>query len=242
MGKVIVLDDTSKEPLSIIGKSAGICWESDITSDYKNIKRAIGCINSGHGRVEEFPIIHLVLDGYSAKVIREWYTHVGGLPTRLQSSTRYVDASGFKYVIPHTIKRNSKALRVYNKTMAAINKGYAKLLKLDIPKEDASFLLPFGMETKIVDQRNMRNFIDMCHQRLCARALWEYRELMHDVKTALSEYSPQWKIIADALFVPKCELVGYCVEEKSCGRLPVNRDRAVGIHLSNAAIKERLGL
>ena len=38
MGKVIVLDDTSREPLSIIGKSAGICWESDITSDFKNIK------------------------------------------------------------------------------------------------------------------------------------------------------------------------------------------------------------
>ncbi len=40
-----------------------------------------------------------MLEGYSARVIRKWYTHIGGQPTRLQASTRYIDYEhGFSYV------------------------------------------------------------------------------------------------------------------------------------------------
>jgi len=50
-------------------------------------------------------------------------------------------------------------------------------------------------ETKIVDKRNLRNLIEMSHQRLCGRAYWEYRQLMHDVSKALAEYSDEWLTI-----------------------------------------------
>ena len=36
-----------------------------------------------------------------------------------------------------------------------------------IPKEDVAMILPLGMETKIVDKRNLRNFLDICKQRMC---------------------------------------------------------------------------
>ncbi|MDO4294227.1 MAG: FAD-dependent thymidylate synthase [Eubacteriales bacterium] len=34
------------------------------------------------------------------------------------------------------------------------------------------------METKVVDKRNLRNLLDMSHQRWCNRANWEYRNIL----------------------------------------------------------------
>ncbi len=218
MGRVLVRDYTTKTPLQMIGESAGFCWGSDISDANKNMKRAIECIASGHGRTMEFPDIHLILDGYSARVIREFYTHIGCLPTRLQSSTRYVDAKSFKYVTPPSVFKNEKAKQVYDETMEHIREGYAKLEELGIKREDAAMVLPLGMETVIVDKRNFRNLVDMAKNRMCTRAYWEYRQLMNDICEALSSYSGEWNTLIKLCMKPKCEISGYCTESKSCGR------------------------
>lgn len=220
MGRVFVRDYTTKTPLQMIGESAGFCWGSDISDANKNMKRAIECIASGHGRTMEFPDIHLILDGYSARVIREFYTHIGCLPTRLQSSTRYVDAKSFKYVTPPSVFKNEKAKQVYDETMEHIREGYAKLEELGIKREDAAMVLPLGMETVIVDKRNFRNLVDMAKNRMCTRAYWEYRQLMNDICEALSSYSGEWNTLIKLCMKPKCDISGYCTESKSCGRKP----------------------
>lgn len=220
MGRVLVRDYTTKTPLQMIGESAGFCWGSDISDANKNMKRAIECIASGHGRTMEFPDIHLILDGYSARVIREFYTHIGCLPTRLQSSTRYIDAKSFKYVTPPSVFKNEKAKQVYDETMEHIREGYAKLEELGIKREDAAMVLPLGMETVIVDKRNFRNLVDMAKNRMCTRAYWEYRQLMNDICEALSSYSGEWNTLIKLCMKPKCEISGYCTESNSCGRKP----------------------
>ena len=220
MGRVLVREYTTKTPLQMIGESAGFCWGSDISDANKNMKRAIDCIASGHGRTMEFPDIHLILDGYSARVIREFYTHIGCLPTRLQSSTRYVDAKSFKYVTPPSVFKNEKAKQVYDETMEHIREGYAKLEELGIKREDAAMVLPLGMETVIVDKRNFRNLVDMAKNRMCTRAYWGYRQLMNDICEALSSYSGEWNTLMKLCMKPKCEISGYCTESKSCGRKP----------------------
>ena len=220
MGRVLVREYTTKTPLQMIGESAGFCWGSDTSDANKNMKRAIDCIASGHGRTMEFPDIHLILDGYSARVIREFYTHIGCLPTRLQSSTRYVDAKSFKYVTPPSVFKNEKAKQVYDETMEHIREGYAKLEELGIKREDAAMVLPLGMETVIVDKRNFRNLVDMAKNRMCTRAYWEYRQLMNDICEALSSYSGEWNTLIKLCMKPKCEISGYCTESKSCGRKP----------------------
>lgn len=220
MGRVLVRDYTTKTPLQMIGESAGFCWGSDISDANKNMKRAIECIASGHGRTMEFPDIHLILDGYSARVIREFYTHIGCLPTRLQSSTRYVDAKSFKYVTPPSVFKNEKAKQIYDETMEHIREGYAKLEELGVKREDAAMVLPLGMETVIVDKRNFRNLVDMAKNRMCTRAYWEYRQLMNDICEALSSYSGEWNTLIKLCMKPKCDISGYCTESKSCGRKP----------------------
>lgn len=218
MGKVIIQEFTCKNPIELIGMEAGVCYGADTSNPEKNYKRGIDCLESGHGRTFEFPDVYMILDGYSARVIREWYTHIGCLPTRLQSSTRYIDYEhGFDYYIPDSVTKTTAALTVYKEMMNSIAKYLAWLVDLGVPKEDAANGLPLGMTTTIVDKRNLRNLIDMSHQRMCTRAYHEFRGLFHDVATALSEYSEQWTYIVDHYFEPKCEYLGYCNEKKSCG-------------------------
>uniref|UniRef100_UPI004055E283 FAD-dependent thymidylate synthase n=1 Tax=Acetatifactor sp. TaxID=1872090 RepID=UPI004055E283 len=85
MGTVVILPETTKSPITLMGQRAGVCWGADIEDEAKNYKRGLDCMESGHHRVMEYVNVEMVLEGYSARVIREWYTHIGGAPTRLQA-------------------------------------------------------------------------------------------------------------------------------------------------------------
>lgn len=222
MGTITILSETTKYPITLIGERSGICWNADISNREKNYKRGMDCILANHGRTLEFVNVEMIIDGYSAKVIREFYTHIAGSPSRLQASTRYINYSkgdGFSYTIPHSIEKNEEALAEWKSFMSGINFEIQNLIdKHNIPVEDATMLLPLAYSTKMVDKRNLRSFVDMSRNRMCSRAYWEYRELFRDICNALREYSDEWKWIVDNLFMPKCEQFGYCTEKKSCGR------------------------
>lgn len=193
MGKVIVQDFTCKEPITMIGTEAGVCWGADISDQKKNYRRGIDCLESEHGRTFEFPDAYMILDGYSARVIREWYTHIGGSPTRLQASTRYIDYEhGFDYVVPPSIEKDEAASAGYKKVMTILQNALTALDAFGVPREDTALLLPLGMTTRIVCKHNARNLMDMSHQRMCSRAYHEYRKLFDDVCNALRAYSEEW--------------------------------------------------
>lgn len=218
MGTITILKETTKNPITLIGERAGVCWGADISDSDANYRRGLNCIESMHGRTLEYVNVEMIIDGYSARVIREWYTHLGGSPTRLQASTRYIDYNNFDYIVPKSVADNKGAKERYVAAMDVVSKLAAMLDKVyKIPREDIGMLLPLGMSTKIVDKRNLRNLVDMSHQRMCSRAYWEYRELFKDICDALSEYSQEWKYIVDRYFMPKCKFLGYCPEKKSCG-------------------------
>ena len=151
MGTITVLPETTQNPISLIGMRAGVCWGADITDAAKNYKRGLECIENNHGRTLEYVNVELVIDGYSARVIREWYTHLGGAPTRLQASTRYINYKNFEYITPHKIEKNEVAKKIFDETMKIITENAQKLEELGIPREDSAMLLPLGMGTKIVD-------------------------------------------------------------------------------------------
>ena len=221
MGKIIIQEETTLKPISLIGKEAGVCWGANILDEEKNYNRGLDCLASGHGRTWEYPQVYVILDGYSARVIRELYTHIGGAPTRLQASTRYIKYQhGFDYITAPSIEKNEEAKQVYDDAMKHLVEAMCKLEELGIHKEDSGMLLPLAMSTKVVLRTNLRNLIDMSHQRLCTRAYWEYRQLMRDLMKELSTYSDEWKYLVEEYFVPKCEVCGFCTERYCCGRKP----------------------
>lgn len=220
MGRVVILPGTTREPITKMGEMAGVCWDADTQDAARNYRRGLDCIVSGHGRVMEFVNVEMVLDGYSARVMREWYTHIGGAPTRLQASTRYIDYGEFEYVTPHEFTKDDVVYDVYRNCMETIRDSIKWLEEHGAKREDAALLLPLGMTTRVVDKRNLRSLVDMSHTRECIRAYWEYREIFRDLKCALADYSEEWARIVNTQFMPKCRVLGYCPEKNGCGKMP----------------------
>lgn len=163
----------------------------------------------------------MIINGYSARVIREFGRHIGGMPTYLQASTRYIDYKNFDIVEPKSIKNNELAHELFQSITQQVKETISYLDDLGIPREDSAMLLPLAMETKIIYRTNLRGLFDMAQQRLCNRAYWEYRELMNNVIEALCLYSHEWKYLIEdyKIFRSKCDFLGYCPESKSCGKM-----------------------
>ena len=224
--KIEILD-IDKNPLEKMGHMAGICWNAPVDDPEKNRKRAIECIKSEHGRVQEFVDVTMAISGVSCRLGRELYTHIGGAPTRLQRSTRYVNESGFNYYEPASCKDSD----FYWKAMDTIAEKYSDLLGAGIPKEDAANILPLGLDTKIVWKVNLRTLVNFFNRRLCARALKEIREFALLLRRTLESQGEEWKSISRMLFVPSCEIykfrnpaLCFCREGKCCGRYPKIED------------------
>lgn len=100
-----------KDPLNCIGFNMATCYGTKTDDIARNVKRAKTHLES-HGRLQELPDIYMIIEGYSAKCLRELYTHIAGGPTRMQASTRYIDyskESNFKIIKPKTVERNDEA-------------------------------------------------------------------------------------------------------------------------------------
>ena len=125
--------------------------------------------------------------------------------------------------MPPSIKANEKALELIKFHQRTTELVYNDLLSLGIPKEDASCILSLSTKTKVCLKINARALLNMAQVRMCTRAYWEYRNLMNELKQVISSLDDEWKVIAD-MMQPKCEVLGYCTESKSCGRKPSRRN------------------
>ena len=100
--------------------------------------------------------------------------------------------------------------------MSQISNMYLELTQAGIPAEDARAVLPNACATSMVISTNLRELIHVANLRLCTRAQQEISMLISQMCNALTESEPWLK----EYLVPKCERLGFCDEDKSCGRKP----------------------
>lgn len=229
---MIKILDATKNPITAIGTAAAVCYDSISVNDIVNgekPKRAKGigkhCLNSGHTRTAEFAKVKMIIDGYSARVIRELYTHVIGT-SKVQASTRYIkyDGEKFGYYIPDAVRKNEYALNMYEDIMDEILIAYRQLIELGVKQEDAGNILPLGHETTIAYEINVRALMHLFNVRTCNRAYKEFRDFMEELREELCKIDEEWKELCDNYFVTKCEFYGFCDEGNCCGRKPRKED------------------
>ena len=127
MGTITILPETTKNPITLMGQRAGVCWGADTSDDAKNYQRGLDCIQSGHGRVMEYVNVEMVLNDFSARVIREWYTHIGGAPTRLRKfllSTTFVAIPKGSTIATSSLGMSTSSSSLYPSIMFAIVRLY----------------------------------------------------------------------------------------------------------------------
>lgn len=217
---MIKITEYTENPLDIMGKSAGYCYNTTNEKWFKRI--AEQCLREGHLRVAEFPDIHFEFSEYSGKVMREIFRHIH--LTGLQESTRYVDMTNFKYQTPPSITKNVEAKEIWDKGMEDITVVVAKLKELGIPVEDFSNIIPLAYNTKGVMKIGLRELMHIFNVRACSCAYHEARKFCMELKKAIKDTgNEQWIWIADNYLVPKCDIKMYCEEEKRwhlCKRHP----------------------
>jgi thymidylate synthase (FAD) len=145
-----------------------------------------------------------------------------------------VKASAFDYIIPPSIEKDAEMRREYEAIMERIQESYTALVdalgrkgkKGQSANEDARFILPQAVETKIVVTMDCRELLHFFRERCCARAQWEIRELAEEMLNICRQRVPVIFGNAGA----KCVALGYCPEgEKfTCGRYPTRQDGAEG--------------
>ena len=134
-----------------------------------------------------------------------------------QKSQRYVKEKGqFDYIIPPTIEKNPELKEKFENFMGEISKMYCEFTEAGIPAEDARFVLPNAAASSLVTSLNLREMIHLANLRLCTRAQDEIRSLVKAMCKELVKEEPWLK----SYLVPKCERLGFCDEDKSCGRMP----------------------
>ena len=134
-----------------------------------------------------------------------------------QKSQRYVKEKGqFDYLIPPTILRNEELKSKFENFMNEISQFYCELTEAGIPAEDARAVLPNATSTSLVASLNLRELIHIANLRLCTRAQYEIRCMVKAMCDALIAEEAWLK----PYLVPKCERLGFCDEDKSCGRMP----------------------
>ena len=133
-------------------------------------------ITSGHTSTLEHASYTFAIDGVSRALTHQLVRH--RLASYNQQSQRYVSyAEEPEFIVPPSVAADPVALKRFKSASAAAFDGYRALIEAGIAPEDARYLLPNAMETKIVVTMNVRELLHFFELRCCKRAQWEIRDL-----------------------------------------------------------------
>ncbi len=180
----------------------------------KMLKLISRVISSGHYSTIEHIQVSFAISNVSRACTHQLVRHRHA--SFSQKSQRYVKEKGqFDYLTPPTIEKNQELKIKYDEFMGKISEFYTLLTESGIPAEDARFVLPNATSSSMVVSLNLRELIHIANLRLCTRAQDEIRLLVRLMCKELINEEPWLK----PYLVPKCERLGYCDEDKSCGRM-----------------------
>jgi thymidylate synthase (FAD) len=145
-------------------------------------------------------------------------------------SQRYVKETGFNFVVPPQIAANEEAKKEFENLVGNAKLSYEKITKILVKSkkkelnnekndekfaiEDARYVLPGAVETKIVCTFNARSLLNFLKLRCCSRAQWEIRETAEQMLRLVIKVAPDVFISAG----PPC-ISGICPEGKmTCGK------------------------
>ena len=209
--------------LKTIYTACRTCYSADApyeiyesTDDAEKMLKLINrVISSGHYSTIEHIQVSFAISNVSRACTHQLVRHRH--MSFSQKSQRYVKEKGqFDYIIPPTIARDEELKTKFESFMAEISNKYQEFVEAGIPAEDARFVLPNATASSMVASLNLREMIHLANLRLCTRAQYEIRTMVKAMCDELVKSEPWLK---DYL-VPKCVRLGYCDEDKCCGRMP----------------------
>ncbi len=133
-------------------------------------------MTSGHLSALEHASYTFAIDGVSRALTHQLVRH--RLASYNQQSQRYVSyAEEPSFIVPPEVEGDERRRQVFLGACDDAFRSYRELIEAGVAAEDARYLLPNAMETKIVVTMNVRELLHFFELRCCKRAQWEIREL-----------------------------------------------------------------
>ncbi len=130
---------------------------------------------------------------------------------RIQSAIRRRLAE-YEFTIPESVLEDPFLAYRWYDLMRDARDLYVKSVQEGVPKEDARFILPQAVRTKIVVTMNLRELKHFLGLRACERAQWEIREVAWKMLEEIAKNEELRPIIKWAKLGPRCIQLGYCPE------------------------------
>lgn len=205
---------------NLIAKAAKLCYSASTIPELierVNKEDARTFIKKLIGMGHDSPLEHVTFS-FGVEYISRVLTHQlvrHRIASYSQQSQRYVKLDNtFEFIVPKSIEGNRLAYEEYIRLMEVVHKIYKALLDVDIPPEDARYVLPNATETKIFITMNARTLLHFFNKRCCNRAQWEIRDMAFDMLVEVKKVAPL--LFHDA--GPNC-VAGQCGEgEMACGK------------------------
>ncbi len=103
-----------------------------------------------------------------------------------------VKTAWVSYVIPPTVAVDEGRAEAYARGLLKATSGYYELLSRGAPREDARFMIPMAVRTKITFTMNARELMQaFLPLRMCTHAQWEIRRVAWLVWSELVRVHPQ---------------------------------------------------
>jgi len=228
----VKLINYTKDPEKIVAQSARLCYSAlgieelrEKLSDESIIKLVKKIMKLGHYSVLEHVAFTFAIEGISRVTSHQLVRH--RLASFSQQSQRYVkiNKEGFPYIIPKSIERDKKLAKIFIDSIKELDGIYQLLLDHNIKAEDARYILPQAVTTKMIVSANARELLHIFKLRCCSRAQWEIRELAMKMLKEVKSIAPT--IFENA--GPPC-ILGPCPEgELSCGK-PWSKNKEEGVN------------
>jgi len=181
----IVIVKHTPDPDRIVALAARRCYSSLPASAIeeklidREIERLLGLLRSrNHLSPYEHACFTFSVDGVSRALSHQLVRH--RIASYSQESQRYVDylkLEELPLVIPPKIRESSDAAKIFNEATNKVLEAYKKLIASGIPPEDARYVFPNAVETKLIFTLNARSLFNFFEQRCCLKAQWEIRNL-----------------------------------------------------------------
>jgi len=218
---IVKLLSYTKDPEQVVAAAIRQCYASvgprelkrkiDKETRERLIKQVLA---SGHTSTLEHASFTFGIEGVSRVTEIQLIRHRVGCSYSIQSG-RYVKRGEAKFVIPVAIKNNKEILSKYKKVLKEVQDLYNKMIDVGIKIEDARYLQPQSLQTKIVVTMNIRSLLHFFTLRCCRRAQWEIQEMANLMLVEVRKVAP----VVFTKAGPTCMTEKICWEgNKSCGR------------------------
>lgn len=187
------------EPDRLVALAARRCYSARAADDIEGhltdaeIERLLGFLRQrNHLSPFEHADFTFSADGVSRALSHQLVRHrIASYSQESQRYVNYMKVPTLPYIVPPSVAKNEEAQKIFDQAMHHTLEAYRAMVNAGVAPEDARYIFPNAIETKLVFTMNARSLFNFFEQRCCIKAQWEIRQLAFDMLKAVRQVAPQ---------------------------------------------------